>query len=107
MRRLVAANSDAARIIELFARRQPAYGSDDVLRLIGVSIGQLTGAIDAGAVTLERNDAGASVISWEDVAHLALDEWTPRMIEAAFRDEFCEVSPPRSQHRLLQISLPI
>jgi hypothetical protein len=107
MRRLVPANCDAARIIELFARRQPAYGSDDVLRLIGISIGQLTGAIDAGAVTPERNDAGASVISWEDVAHLALDEWTPRMIEAALREESSEVIPPLNQHRLIQVSIPI
>jgi hypothetical protein len=107
MRRLLPANSDAARIIELFARRQPAYGSDDVLRLIGISIGQLTGAIDAGAVTPERNDAGASVISWEDLAHLALDEWTPRMIEAALREKSSEVIPPLNQHRLIQVSLPI
>jgi hypothetical protein len=107
MRRLVPANSDAARLIELFARRQPAYGSDDVLRLIGISSGQLTGAIDAGAVTPERNDVGALVISWEDMAHLALDEWTPRMIEAALREESSEVIPPLNQHRLIQVSLPI
>ncbi len=100
-------HSDRERIAELFARRQPAYGSDDVLRLIGISSGQLNGAIDDGVVTPERNDVGTSVISWEDVAHLALDEWTPRMIEAALREESSEVIPLLNQHRLIQISLPI
>jgi hypothetical protein len=107
MRRLIPANSDAARIIELFARRQPAYRSDDILRLIGTSIGQLTAAIDAGDVTPELNDIGASVISWEDVAHLALDEWTPRMIEAALHEGSSEVIPLLNQHCLVQVSLPI
>lgn len=100
-------HSDRERIAELFARRQPAYGSDDILRLIGISSGQLNGAIDDGVVTPERNDVGTSVISWEDVAHLALDEWTPRMIEAALREESSEVIPLLNQHRLIQISLPI
>lgn len=100
-------SSDASRIIELFARQQPAYGTVDVLRLLGINEAQLASAISEGAVAPEPNEIGASVIPWEDVAALALEEWTPRMIEAALRTEVSDIIPHLNQHRLIRISLPI
>jgi hypothetical protein len=41
------------------------------------------------------------------VAALALEEWTPRMIEAALGHEADEVIPLFNQHRLIRVSLPI
>jgi hypothetical protein len=101
-----APSSDASRIIELFARRQPAYGTTDVLRLLRISEAQLASAIRDGAVAPEPNDIGASVIPWEDVAALALEEWTPRMIEAALGENALRVIPPLNQHRVIPVSLP-
>jgi hypothetical protein len=100
-------HSDATRIIELFARARPVYARADVLRLLGISDGQLASAITSGAVTEERTDTGVAAIPWEDVALLALEEWTPRMIEAALCNEAADLIPYANQHRLIQVSLPI
>lgn len=56
MRHRVPEQSDAARIIELFGRPRPVCASEDVLRLLGISDGQLAGAIAAGRVSPEEND---------------------------------------------------
>ena len=100
-------SSDRQRIIELFAQRQPTYTNADVARLLGISDAALTAAITSGTVATETNDVGARVIPWDDVAVLALEEWTPRMIQAAVRDEADEVIPPLNQHRLIRISVPL
>lgn len=105
--RRTAPTTDAARITELFARPEPAYTSAEVVRLLGVSEDQLQDAIAKGAITTEENDAGEIVIAWDDVALLALDEWTPRMIEAALRPTATDVIPLLNQHRLVRVSLPI
>ncbi|HKO57421.1 MAG TPA: hypothetical protein VJ276_16215 [Thermoanaerobaculia bacterium] len=98
--------NDRERIIELFARARPTYGRSEVLGLLGISDRQLAEAIDDGCVDVERNDCGAEVIRWEDVALLALEEWTPRMIEAALEHEKARLIPDLNQHRLIQVSLP-
>jgi len=78
-----------------------------VLRLLGISPEQLRSAIGKGVAEEHYNDRGDVVIPWEDVATLALEEWTPRMIEAALRHEADEVIPLFNQHRLIRVSLPI
>jgi len=75
--------------------------------LLGISEGQLLDAIATGSVSTEASDTGAQVIPWEDIAILALEEWTPRMIEAALHDDVDNVIPLLNQHRLIQVSLPI
>lgn len=107
MRRPVPANSDAARIIELFVRRQPTYAPSAMLGLLGISAGQLADAIRKGSVEEHYNEVGAVVIPWEDVATLALQEWTPRMIEAALHGDADDAIPLFNQHRLIRVSLPI
>jgi hypothetical protein len=99
--------SDRQRIIELFAERQPTYTRAAVLRLVGISAETLSAAVASGAVTTEVNEAGDSVIPWEDVASLALEEWTPRMIDAAVHDEPDGVLPGLNRHHRIQVSLPI
>lgn len=99
--------TDRLRIIELFAKRQPAYTRADVLRLLGISDQQLSDAITEGAVSVEQDDVGAEVIAWEDVAHLGLQEWTPRMIAAALGESAAEIIPPLNQHRQIRVSLPV
>src|SRR5262249_47728780 len=46
-------------------------------------------------------------IPWEDVAMLGMEEWTPRMIEAALHREDGDAIPLLNQHRLIRVSLPI
>jgi hypothetical protein len=96
----------ADRIIELFARRQPAYARTDVLRLIGISDAQLDDAIANGTIHVEPNDRGTSVVPWDDVAALALEEWTLRMIEAALGEDALSVIPPLNQHHVIPVTLP-
>lgn len=98
---------DRDRIIELFVKRQPAYAREDVLRLLQISEDEIDVAVAEGSVAPEHNDAGAMVIPWEDVAHLALEHWTPRIIEAALGTAAEEVIPHLNQHRPIQITLPI
>jgi hypothetical protein len=100
-------HSDRERIVELFARRQPVYGTAEAVLLLGISEGQLLDAIATGSASTEASDTGAQVIPWEDIAILALEEWTPRMIEAALHDDVDDVIPLLNQHRLIQVSLPI
>jgi len=69
--------------------------------LLGVSDEQLN-----GAVATEANDVGEQVVPWEDVATLALEEWTPRMIEAALHREVEAAVPFCNQHWLIRVSLP-
>jgi hypothetical protein len=99
-------HADRERIIELFGRRQPVYSTAEVVGLLGISEGQLADAIAKDTVGTEANDVGAQVIPWEDVAILALEEWTPRMIEAALDGDRDEI-PLLNQHRLIRVSLPI
>lgn len=99
--------SDRQRIIDLFAQRQATYTNADAVRLLGISDAALTAAITAGTVATETNDVGARVIPWEDVAVLALEQWTPRMIQAALRGDADDAIPLLNQHRLIRISVPI
>ena len=95
-----------AAIIELFARRQPAYARADVVRLLGITEAELASAIHAGTVTPEQDDTGAEVIPWEDVATLALASWTPRMINAALGKHATSALPPLNQQRIIPVALP-
>lgn len=101
-----APTSDRQRIIALYAQRQPTYPFKDVLPLLGISDAQLRDAISRGVIATETNDLGQQVIAWAEVAALALEEWTPRMIEAALHHEADDV-PLLNQHRLIRVSLPI
>jgi hypothetical protein len=94
------------RIVELFTRARPAYPPEEVLRLLSISDGQLANAIADGRVELETNDQGATVIPWEEVAHLALEEWTPRMIAAVVREETPDAIPYLNQPWFIRVSLP-
>ncbi|HEX8170975.1 MAG TPA: hypothetical protein VF824_10590 [Thermoanaerobaculia bacterium] len=99
--------SDREHIIELFAKRQPAYAWTDVVRLLGMSDEEFEHEIEGLVFGPELNDCGITVFRWEDVANLALERWTPRMIEAALRIKSSEAIPHLNQHRLIQVSLPI
>lgn len=99
--------SDADRIVELYGRSVPAYSRADVVRLLGISHSELEEAIGRGDVTPERDDTGSEVIAWGDVALLARNQWTSRMVEAALGVGATDVIPFLNQHRLIRVSLPI
>lgn len=100
--------TDRERIIELFAQRQPAYTRADVTRLLGLTDEEFEQETAGMVFRPEPNDRGMAVFRWEDVAHLALERWTPRMIEAALGTIGTMTHIPLlNQHRLIRISLPI
>src|SRR5688572_15438792 len=74
--------SDRALIRELFIQRVPLYSFADALRLTRTEQAEVDAAITAGDITTETF-SGRLVIPWDDVARLALDRWTPRMINGA------------------------
>lgn len=76
------ADTDRALIRELFIERVPLYSVADALRLTRTTPAEGDAAIAAGGIATEIF-GGQVVIPWEDVAKLALDHWTPRMINAA------------------------
>lgn len=98
--------TDRERIIELFVCPDAVYARRDAARLLGVDAAVLDAAIAEGTITLKEDERGRPLVAWDDVASLALDEWTPRMIQAALGDEFADVIPDRNQHRIVQVSLP-
>lgn len=97
--------TDRSRIIELFAHPQALYRRADVLRLTRITDDALDRQLASGGVSWEVDENDTLGLPWEDVALLALNEWTPRMIAAALREH--DITPPLNQHRLIRVSLPI
>jgi hypothetical protein len=63
-------------------QRVPLYSFADALRLTRTTQAEVDAAIAAGDIATETF-RGRLVIPWDDVARLALDRWTPRMIDGA------------------------
>jgi hypothetical protein len=93
--------------VELFAHREPDYTFADVVRLLGISESALQAAIAVGDISTEPNDRGQERIPWEEVAILAFEEWTPRIVDAALSTRADEIIPYLNQHRVIKVSLPI
>jgi len=97
--------TDRALIRELFIQRVPLYSSDDALRLTRTTQAEIDAAIAGGAIATDRF-GGQAVIPWDDVARLALDRWTPRMINGALGStDRLAVIP--LLNRVQQIDLPV
>jgi hypothetical protein len=95
--------TDREYIIELFVKRKPRYTVADVFRLTRTSEADLALAITEGAVT-PLDDSG---LSWEDVARLMQDRWTPRMIDAALGHQRVGVIPPLNRVQHIEAWLPL
>jgi hypothetical protein len=98
--------NDRQRIIELFATARPAYRRADVMRLTRVTEAELQEAGASLAITMRRR-GDEEWIEWDDVAQLALDRWTPRMIAAALGRQEDDVVPYLNRFRLVKLQLPI
>jgi hypothetical protein len=98
--------NDRQRIIELFATARPAYSRADVMRLTRVTEAELQEAGASLAITMRRR-GDEEWIEWDDVAQLALDGWTPRMIAAALGRQEDDVVPYLNRFRLVELQLPI
>jgi len=98
--------TDRERIVRLFQSPDAVYNHRDAAMLLGIDAAELETAITEGLIGLEADERGTRLISWDDVATLALEEWTPRMIQAALDRDAADVIPYRNQHRIIQASLP-
>jgi hypothetical protein len=99
--------SDRALIRELFIQRVPLYSFADALRLTRTGQIEVDAAIAAGGITTETF-RGRLVISWDDVAGLALDRWTPRMINGALGSTDClPVIPLLNRVQQIELFLPV
>ena len=98
--------TDRERIVRLFQSPDAVYNHQDAAMLLGINAAELETAIAEGLIALEEDERGTRLISWDDVATLALEEWTPRMIQAALDRDAADVIPYRNQHRIIQASLP-
>src|SRR5256885_14695980 len=98
--------TDRERIIALFASPDAVYNVRDAARLLMIDSAQLEAAIDERRIALEKDERGTPLIPWDDVARLALKEWTPRMVQAALERDLADAIPYRNQHRTMQVSLP-
>jgi len=96
------AQTDRERIIELFAKRKQRYSRAEVFRLTRYSEESLATAIADGDVT--PHDGG---FRWEDVAHLMLQRWTPRMIDAALGHQRVGVIPALNRVQYIEAWLPL
>lgn len=99
--------SDRALIRELFIERRPHYPFAEALRLTRMTQADLD-AVVAGGVVLPETFAGAGVVRWEDVAALALERWTPRMMDAAIgRTARLSVTPLLNRIQQIEVFLPV
>jgi hypothetical protein len=98
---------DECRILELFANAQPFYDLPTLRRLTGVTLERLEEALTEGRVEAV-SDGSAVHFTWEDVANLALERWTPREIARTLeRAGHPDALPPLSQVRTITIELPV
>jgi hypothetical protein len=99
--------TDRALIRELFIERVPLYSFADALRLTRTAQAELDAAIAAGGIATETF-AGRLVIPWDDVAGLALDRWTPRMISGALGStDRLPVIPLLNRVQQIEVFLPV
>jgi hypothetical protein len=99
--------SDRALIRELFIQRVPLYSFTDALRLTRTAQAEVDAAIAAGGITTE-SFSGRPVIPWDDVAGLALDRWTPRMIDGALGSaDRLSVVPLLNRLQQIEVFLPV
>jgi hypothetical protein len=99
--------SDRALIRELFIQRVPLYSFGDALRLTRFAQAEVDAAIAAGDIAMETF-SGRLVIPWDDVATLALDRWTPRMINGALAStNRLAVIPLLNRVQQIEVFLPV
>lgn len=99
--------TDRALIRQLFIQRVPLYSFADALRLTRATQAEIHGAIAAGVITTERYGERV-VIPWDDVARLALDRWTPRMINGALGStDRLAVIPLLNRVQQIEVFLPV
>ena len=99
--------SDRALIRELFITRVPLYSFVDALRLTRTTPAELDEAIAAGGIVTEAF-GGQVVIPWDDVVRLALDRWTPRMINGALGStDRLPVVPLLNRVQQVEVFLPV
>jgi hypothetical protein len=100
-------STDRALIRELFIQRVPLYSFADALRLARTGEAEVDAAIRAGDITTETF-SGRLVIPWDDVARLALDRWTPRMINGALGStDRLPVIPLLNRVQQIEVFLPV
>lgn len=99
--------SDRALIRELYVKRVPLYSFADALRLTRTTQAEIDAAIGVGAIATETC-GGQLVIPWDDVAKLALDRWTPRMINGALGStDRLAVIPLLNRVQQIEVFLPV
>src|SRR5262249_19107488 len=74
--------TDRALIRELFVERAHSYDIADALRLTRSTEAEIAAAIERGIIDAS-GESRRLRIEWADVAHLALERWTPRMVSGA------------------------
>jgi hypothetical protein len=99
--------SDRALIRELFVERVPLYSVADALRLTRTTQDEIDAAIASGGIATEAF-GGQLVIPWDDAARLALDRWTPRMINVALGStDRLSVVPLLNRIQQIEVFLPV
>jgi hypothetical protein len=99
--------TDRALIRELFIERVPLYSFADTLRLTRATQAEVDAAIALGAIATDTFGERV-VIPWEDVARLALDRWTPRMINGALgATDRLAVIPLLNRVQQIEVFLPV
>lgn len=99
--------SDRALIRELFIQRVPLYSFADALRLTRSAQAEVDAAIADGGLSTETF-SGRLVIPWDEVAKLALDRWTPRMINGALGStDRLAVIPLLNRVQQIEVFLPV
>jgi len=98
--------TDRALLRELFVQRAPSYSIQDVLRLTRSTDDELTAALKTGVIEATRT-TGTVRIGWEDVATLAFQRWTPRMVAAALDVTYRDVLPSLNQVKQIVVQLPL
>jgi hypothetical protein len=99
--------TDRALIRELFIERVPLYPLTDALRLTRTTHDEVDAAIADGAIATEAF-GGQVVIPWDDVGRLALNRWTPRMINGALGSlDRLRAIPLLNRVQQIEVFLPV
>jgi len=99
--------TDRALIRELYVARVPLYSFADALRLTRTTQAEIDAALSVGVIATETS-GGQLGIPWDDVAKLAHDRWTPRMIDGALGSvDRLSVLPLLNRVQQIEVFLPV
>ena len=96
---------DSAEIRHLFLHPHPTYPLPEAAALLGTSVEDLRGWMEAGEIEGLAVDGGV-VVPWEELVSFGMDFWSQEVVEEALGRDAAEVIPELLRLVDLEVRIP-